>query len=136
MFRNIGKKVMGLAKFLAIVSIIAGVVACVALIANDMIWYGCYALLAGIVVFLTSFLVYAFGQIADDIHKIAGTVDKGTADIMPNAFRETVSVSNGASYPVDTGDLTPEAFAALTAAMAKALNKDVGRFIIRKVEKV
>lgn len=78
MFQNIGKKLCGLAKFLAVfgvLAIVAGVVCLVWGLLNKnalgLVGLGCIA--GGVVEIISTWPLYAFGQLTDDVHALRVT---------------------------------------------------------------
>lgn len=81
MYSNVGKKIMGLAKVCAWICLIACVITWIILICNgyenrygDYIYiteddvYGWAALIFGVLYFVSSWPLYGFGQLIDDVH--------------------------------------------------------------------
>lgn len=78
MFQNIGKKLCGLAKFLAVFGVLAVFAGVVCLVwglldknALGLIGLGCIA--GGVVEIIGTWPLYAFGQLTDDVHALRVT---------------------------------------------------------------
>ena len=77
-----------------------------------------------VVLALLIFMIRLISLVTDQINKLKPA--KEVPELAP---------APAASLPAGQ-DLTPEALAAITAALAQALNKDVGQLIIRDVKRV
>ena len=74
MYDNIGGKIKGLAKAVFIVEAVAAVITGIALIANSryLIPYGLLVMLLGpIVAYISSWLLYGFGELIDRVCEVA-----------------------------------------------------------------
>ena len=86
MYDNIGKKIKGLVKVLFIVESIAAAIVGIALLASDedLIFIGLLVLLGGpIVAWVSSLLLYGFGELIDRVCEIAQNTK--TLQNMPTA---------------------------------------------------
>ncbi len=71
MYSNVGKKIMILAMVFGVVFLAAGLVGFVVLLALEIpAWLAFIALLGGIITFMSSWLLYGFGQLVDDVHSL------------------------------------------------------------------
>ncbi len=75
LYKNIGNKIKTLAKWIFIVETIAAIITGLVLLFTDenLILYGFLTLFCGpIVAWVSSWILYAFGELAEDIHAIRG----------------------------------------------------------------
>ena len=76
MYSNVGKIILVLAKIIGVVGVLAvagGVIASIVILIADSTYdlpIAIGVLIGGIVLFISSFPLYAFGQIVDDVHYI------------------------------------------------------------------
>ena len=74
MYKNIGKKIMGLAIVLGWLGFLAGVIVAVTYFTNSFSkddFIGWISLAAGIVFLILSLPAYGFGQLVDDVHTMS-----------------------------------------------------------------
>ncbi len=77
MYNNVGKKIMVLAQIFGWVCFAAGFITCVAMVASDNM-FGWIALGGGVVLLFSTWLLYGFGQLVQDVHEMK---EKATAPI-------------------------------------------------------
>ena len=85
MYDNIGKKIKGLAKWMFIVEAIAAAIAGLALMFTDeeLIIFGLLALLLGpIVAWVSSWLLYGFGELVDKVCDIESNMRGATNEAL------------------------------------------------------
>lgn len=78
-YRNIGKKLMFLAFFLNVILLVGGMIAFFVLICDGYDknnWIGTICFFGGILSFVPSWFIYAYGQKTDDIHAIRNHILK------------------------------------------------------------
>lgn len=104
LYANIGEKIKYWAKWIFIIETISAVIGAVSLMVNDAFFYGWNCLIVGpIVAFVSTSLLYAFGEIAEDIslmrQKYVG--DKATQPQTPSASKKapTPTVPNKVPEP-------------------------------------
>lgn len=91
MYRNVGKKIMGLAQFLGWVCLIAGVIAGIFFISNSYSrddYFGYIAFAAGIAMFISSWFLYGFGQLVNDVRAIRNAQKDGQMKNIPDDLPE------------------------------------------------
>ena len=83
MYNNVGGKIKGIASVCGWISLIAGAITWIILIANgrksDNIW-GWVALIYGVASFLSSWVIYGFGQLVEDIRTICEKTEEQKID--------------------------------------------------------
>lgn len=67
-YDNVGKKIMSLAKILGVIFLLSGIFAFIALLAYDFIAIAFGSLVGGVLLFISSWFLYGFGQMVDDIN--------------------------------------------------------------------
>lgn len=81
MYKNVGKKIMFLAKILGWVALATGIIVWMCFITSDyrydtsIAWIG---LISGGLSFISSWLVYGFGQIVDDVNTMRNNLPINT----------------------------------------------------------
>ncbi len=71
MYSNVGKKIMILAMVFGGIFLAAGIIGFIALLALKIpAWLAFVALFSGIMTFMSSWLLYGFGQLVDDVHSL------------------------------------------------------------------
>lgn len=81
MFENVGKKIMALAKINGVAWLILGIMVWSVYLTNDYSQdntIGWIALLVGVSGFLTSWPLYGFGQMVDDVNAMRRVEEKTT----------------------------------------------------------
>ncbi len=71
MFQDVGGSIRGVAKFFGYLGLIGGIGVWFILLFIAQVALAFIALGSGIVLFLSSFALYGFGQLVDDVHAIA-----------------------------------------------------------------
>lgn len=101
MYTNIAKKLMTLAKVIGIIGLIAAAVFAIILViglidGDDEFWImGLIGVGGGIVLWISSWPLYAFGQITDDVHAIRHAPKP----------QPTEKISTATNYDVELPDL-------------------------------
>ncbi len=105
MYDNIGGKIKGLAKALCIIDAILCIVLGIVLIATDesLVIYGIVVLLCGpILAFISSWALYAFGELVADMHavriKYCNEKAEGTVQSSKQSAKENKPVHNPKSF--------------------------------------
>lgn len=70
MYENIGEKIKGLAQVLGWLWLIAGVIWAIIYWVDEEALLGFIPLIGGAVMFVSSWILYGFGQIVEDVHAI------------------------------------------------------------------
>lgn len=119
MYDRIGKKIMSLSQLVfwmeAIVSVIVGIIL---LLSSQTVVFGIVIIFFGpLLAWIGSWILYAFGQIADDLHQLAGKQNplntQGFSDEALGGLPDMASpaeVSHSASHTLRTRSLSREVF--------------------------
>lgn len=114
LYSNIGARIKSWAKWICIVETISAIIGGIALMAEDEVLYGLLCFVAGpIVAFVSTWLLYAFGEITEDIGLMR---QKYVGDKMIEQQKEKVSTPPQAH----TTPITEELPAAKRAEIQKA----------------
>lgn len=89
MYKNVGKKIMVLAKIQGWLGLIAGIIVFIVIVVNDSdsLPLGLIFLIAGILLYISTWALYGFGQLVEDVHEIKGNLvktDKAPIPLKPN----------------------------------------------------
>lgn len=91
MYDNIGRKIMNLAKTLCIIEAVVAVIIGIALAASDSVGIGLLVTLFGpIVAWISSFLMYGFGELVEKVSEIARNTygSNGKSEAQSRAYYE------------------------------------------------
>lgn len=86
MYQNVGKKIMTLAKVCGWICLIAGIISWFIFLCNDYSfdnYMGWISLLGGILSFVSSWMLYGFGQMVDDVNAMRKGAEN-TAEAAPS----------------------------------------------------
>ena len=94
MYDNIGRKIKGLARATFIILTIAAVIVAIALIAEVEPWIGVLVLLLGpVIAWLSSWVLYGFGELVEKSCEIAQNVCNGkNTNSVRTAFERTAKI--------------------------------------------
>lgn len=108
MYEQVGKKIMTLAKIMGVLWIIIGIAGWLVCITNRLVWiqpFGWVILILCAICFMSTWMIYGFGQIIDDVRGILWNSNKKpgayvTAQTIPVAAQNVNSVVTHAAAPV------------------------------------
>ena len=69
LYKDIGNQIKGWAQSIFVIELICSIISVIILLANELVWLGLIVLIcAPIIAFVSTWILYAFGQLVDDIH--------------------------------------------------------------------